>query len=46
VGSLATIEQRALRAQLGGPALCIVGEVVALALTNDTQFRFESGVGL
>ena len=46
VGTLATIEQQALSAQFGGPVLCIVGEVVALALTNDTQFRFESRVGL
>jgi len=46
VGTLATIERQARSAQFGGPVLCIVGEVVALALTNDTQFRFESRVGL
>jgi len=46
VGTLATIERQALRAQLDGPTLCIVGEVVALAATIDREFRFESRIGL
>jgi uroporphyrin-III C-methyltransferase / precorrin-2 dehydrogenase / sirohydrochlorin ferrochelatase len=46
VGTLATIERHALRAQLTGPTLCIVGEVVGLAATNDREFRFVSRIGL
>ena len=37
VGTLATIERQAMRAQLSGPTLCILGEVVGLAL--DTRQR-------
>jgi uroporphyrin-III C-methyltransferase/precorrin-2 dehydrogenase/sirohydrochlorin ferrochelatase len=34
VGVLATIERLALRAQLQGPTLCVVGEVVGLAMAR------------
>jgi uroporphyrin-III C-methyltransferase/precorrin-2 dehydrogenase/sirohydrochlorin ferrochelatase len=46
VGTLATIERQALRARLKGPTLCMVGEVVGLALARDPEFRFESRIGL
>ena len=46
VGTLATIERQAIRAQLRGPTLCMVGEVVGLALARDREFRFESRIGL
>jgi len=46
VGTLATIERQAVRACLGGPTLCLVGEVVGLALARDPEFRFVSGIGL
>lgn len=46
VGTLATIERQAMRARLQGPTLCIVGEVVGLALARDREFRFESRIGL
>ena len=46
VGTLATIERQALHAQLDGPTLCLVGEVIGLALTRDPEFRFVSRIGL
>jgi uroporphyrin-III C-methyltransferase/precorrin-2 dehydrogenase/sirohydrochlorin ferrochelatase len=46
VGTLATIEHQASGTGFGGPTLCIVGEVVGLALTRDPEFRFVSGIGL
>ena len=46
VGTLATIEQQAKRAQLDGPTLCMVGEVIGLALARDPEFRFVSRIGL
>jgi uroporphyrin-III C-methyltransferase/precorrin-2 dehydrogenase/sirohydrochlorin ferrochelatase len=46
VGTLATIERQASRAGLQGPTLCIIGEVVGLALERDREFRLESRVGL
>ena len=46
VGTLATIERQALRARLQGPTLCMVGEVVNLALARDPEFHFVSGIGL
>lgn len=46
VGTLATIERLAQRADLQGPALCMVGDVVGLALGRDQEFRFESRMGL
>jgi uroporphyrin-III C-methyltransferase/precorrin-2 dehydrogenase/sirohydrochlorin ferrochelatase len=46
VGTLTTIERQAVRAGLGGPTLCLVGEVVGLALARDPEFRFVSGIGL
>jgi len=51
VGTLATIERLALRAQLEGPTLCMVGEVVGLAMaqsreSKSREFHFESRVGL
>jgi siroheme synthase len=42
VGTLATIERQATRAQLNGPTLCILGEVVGLALVKDRDFRLAS----
>jgi uroporphyrin-III C-methyltransferase/precorrin-2 dehydrogenase/sirohydrochlorin ferrochelatase len=46
VGTLATIERRALHADLRGPTLCMVGEVVGLAPARDSDFHFESRIGL
>lgn len=46
VGTLGTIEGQAQRAALTGPTLCMVGEVVGLALSRDQEFRFESRMGL
>ncbi len=46
VGTLATIERQAMRAQLSGPTLCILGEVIGLALERDREIRFESRMSL
>ncbi|NQW50322.1 MAG: uroporphyrinogen-III C-methyltransferase [Rhodospirillales bacterium] len=46
VGTLATIEQQARRTFLSGPTLCMVGEVVGLALSRDRELNFESRMGL
>ena len=49
VGTLATIERLALRAHLQGTTLCMVGEVVGLAMAQSgepREFHFESRVGL
>jgi uroporphyrin-III C-methyltransferase/precorrin-2 dehydrogenase/sirohydrochlorin ferrochelatase len=46
VGTLATIERQAVRAQLNGPTLFILGEVVGLALVRDREFRLESLAGI
>jgi uroporphyrin-III C-methyltransferase/precorrin-2 dehydrogenase/sirohydrochlorin ferrochelatase len=46
VGTLATIERQAMRARLQGPTLCMVGDVVGLALARNSEFRFESRIGL
>ena len=50
VGTLATIERQAMRAQLQGPTLLMVGDVVGLALPRaqprDREFQFESRIGL
>jgi uroporphyrin-III C-methyltransferase / precorrin-2 dehydrogenase / sirohydrochlorin ferrochelatase len=46
VGTLATIGRQATRAQLAGPTLCMVGEVVGLALARDREFQFVSGIRL
>ena len=46
IGTLDSIERLAQRAQLQGPALCVVGEVVGLALGRDSEFHFESRIGL
>jgi uroporphyrin-III C-methyltransferase/precorrin-2 dehydrogenase/sirohydrochlorin ferrochelatase len=46
VGTLATIEHQAMRARLRGPTLCMVGEVIGLALARDPEFHFVSGIGL
>ena len=35
VGTLATIERQAFQAKLQGPTLCVIGEVVGLALAKD-----------
>jgi uroporphyrin-III C-methyltransferase/precorrin-2 dehydrogenase/sirohydrochlorin ferrochelatase len=46
VGRLANIERQANKAGLNGPTLCVVGEVVGLALSRDREIRFESRMGL
>jgi len=46
VGSLATIERQAVRAQLQGPTLFMVGEVVGLSLARDREFQFVSRISL
>ena len=46
VGTLATIDRLVSRAQLDGPTLCMVGEVVALASVRDRDLGFVSGMGL
>ncbi|MDI1284676.1 MAG: siroheme synthase CysG [Reyranella sp.] len=51
VGTLATIERQGMRTRLEGPTLCLVGEVVGLAMAQTgaekaTEFKFESRVGL
>jgi uroporphyrin-III C-methyltransferase/precorrin-2 dehydrogenase/sirohydrochlorin ferrochelatase len=46
VGTLANIERQANKAGLNGPTLCVVGEVVGLALSRDREIRFESRMGL
>jgi siroheme synthase len=46
VGTLATIERQAMRVQLSGPTLFMVGEVVGLALARDREFHFVSRIGL
>jgi len=46
VGTLGTIELQALQANLQGPTLCVVGEVVSLALAKDREIRFESRISL
>lgn len=51
VGTLATIERQAVRAHLQGSTLCMVGEVVGLAVAQSgeaktREFHFESRVGL
>jgi uroporphyrin-III C-methyltransferase/precorrin-2 dehydrogenase/sirohydrochlorin ferrochelatase len=46
VGTLATIERQAMLARLQGPTLCMVGEVVGLAVARNTEFHFESRIGL
>ena len=46
IGTLDSIERLAQRAQLQGPALCVVGEVVGRALGRDSEFHFESRIGL
>jgi len=46
VGTLATIERLVARARLDGPTLCMVGEVVGLALARDHEIHFESRVSL
>jgi uroporphyrin-III C-methyltransferase/precorrin-2 dehydrogenase/sirohydrochlorin ferrochelatase len=46
VGTLATIERQAMRAQLEGPTLFMIGDVVGLALSRDREFHFESRIGL
>jgi uroporphyrin-III C-methyltransferase/precorrin-2 dehydrogenase/sirohydrochlorin ferrochelatase len=46
VGTLASIESQAKRVRLDGPALCIVGEVVGIALGHSNEFHFESRISL
>ncbi len=46
VGTLATIEQQARRAELDGPTLCMIGEVIGLTLARESEFRFVSRIGL
>ena len=46
VGTLATIAAQGRQADLGGPTLFIVGEVVGLSLTQRPEFHFVSGISL
>lgn len=46
VGTLATIERQATQVALTGPTLCVVGEVVGLALGKPQEIRFENRIGL
>ncbi len=46
VGTLATIAGQGRQAELMGPTLCMVGEVVGLALSQRPEFHFVSGIGL
>ena len=46
LGTLATIERQALRAQLSGPALLMIGDVVGLGLARQPEIHFESRIGL
>lgn len=46
VGTLATIDRQAQRTVLTGPTLCMVGEVVGLAIGREQEFNFESRMGL
>lgn len=51
VGTLATIERQVMRTPLEGATLCLVGEVVGLAMARigaekATEFKIESRVGL
>ena len=46
VGTLATIAGQGRQAELTGPTLCMVGEVVGLALSQRPEFHFVSGIGL
>lgn len=46
VGTLATIERQAQRAFLRGPTICMVGEVVGLAVGREQEINFESRIGL
>ena len=46
VGTLATIERQAVQSRLNGPTICMVGEVIGLALTREPEIHFESRIGL
>jgi uroporphyrin-III C-methyltransferase/precorrin-2 dehydrogenase/sirohydrochlorin ferrochelatase len=46
VGTLASIERQALRANILGPTLGVIGEVVGLALAGDREIQIESRIGL
>jgi uroporphyrin-III C-methyltransferase/precorrin-2 dehydrogenase/sirohydrochlorin ferrochelatase len=46
VGTLATIDRLAAQAALTGPTLCVIGEVVGLALGKAQEIRFENRIGL
>jgi uroporphyrin-III C-methyltransferase/precorrin-2 dehydrogenase/sirohydrochlorin ferrochelatase len=46
VGTLGSIELQATRADLSGPTLFVIGEVIRLAHSHDREFRFESRAGL
>jgi uroporphyrin-III C-methyltransferase/precorrin-2 dehydrogenase/sirohydrochlorin ferrochelatase len=46
VGTLATIDRLATQAALAGPTLCVIGEVVGLALGKSQEIRFENRIGL
>jgi uroporphyrin-III C-methyltransferase/precorrin-2 dehydrogenase/sirohydrochlorin ferrochelatase len=46
VGTLATIEQQARRAEVEGATLFMIGEVIGLALARESEFRFVSRIGL
>ncbi len=47
VGTIATIARQAREADLDGPTLCMVGDVIGLALSRDPEVGFEpEAVGL
>jgi uroporphyrin-III C-methyltransferase/precorrin-2 dehydrogenase/sirohydrochlorin ferrochelatase len=46
VGTLETIEMQAAQALLTNPTICMVGEVVGIALEKPRKFRFESRISL
>ena len=46
VGTLATIDAQARRAGFVGPTLCMIGEVVGIALGRSNEFHFESRMGV
>jgi uroporphyrin-III C-methyltransferase/precorrin-2 dehydrogenase/sirohydrochlorin ferrochelatase len=46
VGTLGTIERLAMRAQMHGPTLLMIGDVVGLGLAQQPEIHFESRMGL
>jgi len=46
VATLATIERQAMEARLHGPTLCMIGEVIGLALARDPEVHEAETAGL